>query len=311
MFERFNDGARRVVVFSQEEARDMGHNYVGTEHLLLALIRESEGIASRVLTVFDVGLPFTRAYIQERVSRGEGSPDGHLPFNPRCKKVFENALREALNLGHNWIGTEHLLLGLIHDWDLDDPAIAVLETDYEINRTLLRQEVARPLPLGYEESSVKPILACGPASAIGLVDVSASALPADDINIGQLEDKLSRLVSSWTATYEGDSVTVSVADDSPIEFWQDPSDRRCASYTEALEQVVKEVERAQRLEAISTVLLPARALCAADSVIVDGRPAVNTMVHVLLDQLIESVLTEAHTLGYHGFDQPESTESAT
>ena len=113
MFERFTDRARRVVVLAQEEARLLNHNYIGTEHLLLGLIYEGEGVAARVLESLDVSLADARAEVEEIIGHGGQSPSGHIPFTPRAKKVLEMALREALKLGHNYIGTEHILLGLI------------------------------------------------------------------------------------------------------------------------------------------------------------------------------------------------------
>ena len=115
MFERFTDRARRVVVLAQEEARLLNHNYIGTEHILLGLIHESEGIAARALTALDISLEAVRGEVTEIVGRGAEQPSGHIPFTPRAKKVLELSLREALGLGHNYIGTEHILLGLIRE----------------------------------------------------------------------------------------------------------------------------------------------------------------------------------------------------
>jgi ATP-dependent Clp protease ATP-binding subunit ClpA len=115
MFERFTDRARRVVVLAQEEARMMSHNYIGTEHILLGLIHEGEGLASLVLDNCGVELDEVRAFVEREVGRGTKSPGGHIPFTPRAKKVLELSLREALQLRHNYIGTEHILLGLIRE----------------------------------------------------------------------------------------------------------------------------------------------------------------------------------------------------
>jgi ATP-dependent Clp protease ATP-binding subunit ClpC len=115
MFERFTDRARRVVVLAQEEARRLNHNYIGTEHLLLAMIAEGEGVAAQVLGSLDVSLSGMRTRVEEIIGRGGDSPEGHVPFTPRAKKVLELSLREAITLGHNYIGTEHLLLGLIRE----------------------------------------------------------------------------------------------------------------------------------------------------------------------------------------------------
>jgi ribosomal protein S18 acetylase RimI-like enzyme len=115
VFERFTDRARRVVVLAQGEARLLDHNYIGTEHLLLGLIAEGEGVGARALQALDISLPSIRAQIEEIIGRGQTQPTGHIPFTPRAKKVLELSLREALQLGHNYIGTEHLLLGLVRE----------------------------------------------------------------------------------------------------------------------------------------------------------------------------------------------------
>ncbi|WP_427136543.1 ATP-dependent Clp protease ATP-binding subunit [Pseudarthrobacter sp. S9] len=115
MFERFTDRARRVVVLAQEEARTLNHNYIGTEHILLGLIREGEGVAAKALESLGISLEGVREQVQETVGQGQQSQPGHIPFTPRAKKVLELALREALQLGHNYIGTEHILLGLISE----------------------------------------------------------------------------------------------------------------------------------------------------------------------------------------------------
>jgi len=115
MFERFTDRARRVVVLAQEEARMLNHNYIGTEHILLGLIHEGEGVASKALEQLGVSLDSVREQVQEIIGQGQQAPTGHIPFTPRAKKVLELSLREALQLGHNYIGTEHILLGLIRE----------------------------------------------------------------------------------------------------------------------------------------------------------------------------------------------------
>ena len=116
MFERFTDRARRVVVLAQEEARLLNHSYIGTEHLLLGLVRESEGVAAKALTSLGIELDAVREHVEEIVGRGsQGPSSGHIPFTPRAKKVLELSLREALQLGHNYIGTEHILLGMIRE----------------------------------------------------------------------------------------------------------------------------------------------------------------------------------------------------
>jgi ATP-dependent Clp protease ATP-binding subunit ClpA len=114
MFERFTDRARRVVVLAQEEARMLNHNYIGTEHILLGLIHEGEGVAAKALESLGISLEAVRRQVEEIIGQGQQAP-GHIPFTPRAKKVLELSLREALQLGHNYIGTEHILLGLIRE----------------------------------------------------------------------------------------------------------------------------------------------------------------------------------------------------
>ncbi|MDP4585877.1 MAG: ATP-dependent Clp protease ATP-binding subunit, partial [Microbacteriaceae bacterium] len=115
MFERFTDRARRVVVLAQEEAKQLNHNYIGTEHILLGLIREGDGIAAKALAELSISIDNVREQVQEIIGQGQTAPTGHIPFTPRAKKVLELSLREALQLGHNYIGTEHILLGLIRE----------------------------------------------------------------------------------------------------------------------------------------------------------------------------------------------------
>ena len=115
MFERFTDRARRVVILAQEEARLLNHNYIGTEHILLGLIHEHEGVAAKALESLDISLESVRGQVEEIIGQGAKPPDGHIPFTPRAKRVLELSLREALQLGHNYIGTEHVLLGLIRE----------------------------------------------------------------------------------------------------------------------------------------------------------------------------------------------------
>ena len=115
MFERFTDRARRVVVLAQEEARLLDHNFIGTEHVLLGMLAEGEGIAAQVLVSADISLDAARSRVEATGRRGSSSPSGHIPFTPRAKKVLEYALREALQLGGNFIDTEHLLLALLRE----------------------------------------------------------------------------------------------------------------------------------------------------------------------------------------------------
>ncbi|MBU6144284.1 MAG: AAA family ATPase, partial [Acidobacteria bacterium] len=115
MFEKFTDKARRVVVLAQEEAKSLNHNYIGTEHILLGLIHEGEGVAAKALEALGISQEAVRDQVKEIIGQGQSTPNGHIPFTPRAKKVLELSLREALQLGHSYIGTEHLLLGLIKE----------------------------------------------------------------------------------------------------------------------------------------------------------------------------------------------------
>ena len=117
MFERFNGGARRVVVLAQEEARMLNHDYIDTEHILLGLIRVPRGVAARTLESLGIRLEAVLHQVEEIIGWGQQAPSGNIPFTPRAKKVLELSLRESLQLGHNYIGTEHILLGLIHEGD--------------------------------------------------------------------------------------------------------------------------------------------------------------------------------------------------
>jgi ATP-dependent Clp protease ATP-binding subunit ClpA len=117
MFERFTNKARHVVVLSQEEARRLSHNYIGTEHILLGLLGEPDGVAYKVLATFNLTLDGVREEVAQLVGAGKQEPKGHIPFTPRAKKTLELALREAVGLHHNYIGTEHILLGLIREGD--------------------------------------------------------------------------------------------------------------------------------------------------------------------------------------------------
>jgi ATP-dependent Clp protease ATP-binding subunit ClpC len=117
MFERFTDRARRVVVLAQEESQRLSHNYIGSEHLLLGLLAEQEGVAARALESLNVTLTAAREQVEEIIGPGQQTPHGHIPFTPRAKKILELALREALTMGSEVINTEHLLLGLINEGD--------------------------------------------------------------------------------------------------------------------------------------------------------------------------------------------------
>ena len=142
MFERFTERARQVVVLAQEEARKLRHNYIGTEHILLGLLREEEGLAARVLEHFGITLEGARGQVVRIVTPGEEVTSGQIPFTPRAKKVLELALREALSLGHDYIGTEHILLGLVRE---NEGVAARILLDFDADSEKIRNEVLRML----------------------------------------------------------------------------------------------------------------------------------------------------------------------
>jgi ATP-dependent Clp protease ATP-binding subunit ClpC len=146
MFERFTDRARRVVVLAQEEARMLNHNYIGTEHILLGLIHEGEGVAAKALESLGISLEAVRSQVEEIIGQGQQAPSGHIPFTPRAKKVLELSLREALQLGHNYIGTEHILLGLIREGE-GVAAQVLVKLGADLNK--VRQQVIQLLN-GYQ-----------------------------------------------------------------------------------------------------------------------------------------------------------------
>jgi ATP-dependent Clp protease ATP-binding subunit ClpC len=142
MFERFTDRARLAVGLAQEEARKLNHNYIGTEHILLGLIREGEGVAAKTLESLGISLEAVRQQVEKIIGRGQQAPSGHIPITPRAKKVLELSLREAKALGHNYIGTEHILLGLIREGS-GVAAQVLVKLGADLNRT--RQQVVQLL----------------------------------------------------------------------------------------------------------------------------------------------------------------------
>src|SRR5690349_20661512 len=142
VFERFTERARQVVVLAQDEARALKHNYIGTEHILLGLLREEEGLAARVLESLDITVEEVRAQVARIVGQGDEVTTGQIPFTPRAKKVLELALREALSLGHNYIGTEHILLGLVRE---NEGVAARILLDFDADAEKIRNEIIRML----------------------------------------------------------------------------------------------------------------------------------------------------------------------
>ena len=145
MFERFTERARKVVVLAQEEARRFDHNYIGTEHFLLGLIKEDEGVAARALDSFKITLDGVRDQVESIVGYGEEGTGGQAPFTPRSKKVMESALRESLYLGNNYIGTEHMLLGLLGEVQRGEGVAALALSNLDIDPNEVRREVVRML----------------------------------------------------------------------------------------------------------------------------------------------------------------------
>jgi ATP-dependent Clp protease ATP-binding subunit ClpC len=186
MFERFTDRARRVVVQAQEESRELDHSYIGTEHLLLGILREDEGIAAEALASLEVGLDPAREQVAEIVGRGKQAPSGHIPFTPRAKKVLELSLREALRLGHPYIGPEHVLLGLI----TEGHGVAV-----EVLRILgagperVRARVIELIPEASDEPTehVRPVRIVGTPAQLGEV---LDRLDAVDRRLAAIERRL-------------------------------------------------------------------------------------------------------------------------
>jgi ATP-dependent Clp protease ATP-binding subunit ClpC len=178
VFERFTDRARRVVVLAQEEARMLNHDYIGTEHILLGLIHEGDGVAARAIESLNISLADVRRQIEEIIGKGQTSPTGHIPFTPRAKKVLEFSLREALELGHNYIGTEHILLGLVREGE--GVAAQVLER-FGVTMDRVRRTVIELLSGYAGATAVAAVAAGGTAETAELMsqvvpgDVSASA----------------------------------------------------------------------------------------------------------------------------------------
>jgi ATP-dependent Clp protease ATP-binding subunit ClpA len=187
MFERFTVRARRVVVLAQEEARELDHDYIGTEHLLLGLLPDVEGVAVRVLAGLGISRQAVREQVVARVGRGSSTPAGHIPFTPRAKKSLELSLREALQLGHNYIGTEHILLGLIRE---GEGVAAQVLTGLGADLTRVRVKVLELVPRGPAEAtrefarrpSATPFP--GMSEVIHRLDVIARRLDAIERHLG-------------------------------------------------------------------------------------------------------------------------------
>src|SRR6202044_2347805 len=199
MFERFTERARQVVVLAQEEARTLKHNYIGTEHILLGLLREEEGLAARVLESLDITVERVRAQVVRIVGSGEEVTSGQIPFTPRAKKVLELALREALSLGHNYIGTEHILLGLVRE---NEGVAARILLDFDADSEKIRNEVIRMLsgPGGRRSSGSGGGAATGAGTAPGEGKKSSKLLDQFGRNLTKLaaDGKLDPVVGRET-----------------------------------------------------------------------------------------------------------------
>jgi ATP-dependent Clp protease ATP-binding subunit ClpC len=193
MFERFTDRARRVVVLAQDEATRLRHNHIGTEHLLLGLIHEGEGVAAKALEELGISLDAVRQQVEEIVGRGKDAPSGHIPFTPRAKKALELSLREALQLGHDYIGTEHILLGLIREGD-GVAAQVLVALGADLNR--VRQQVIQVLH-GHQAEGQERLGIRLPGSSAQLEDIVGrqtkaimSRLSAIDARLAAIERHL-------------------------------------------------------------------------------------------------------------------------
>jgi ATP-dependent Clp protease ATP-binding subunit ClpC len=175
MFERFTERARRVIVLAQEEARMLNHNSIGTEHILLGLLHEGDGIAARSLEALDISLDAVRVQVEEITGKGTHAPSGHIPFTPRAKRVLELSLREALQLGHEYISTEHILLGLLREGE-GVAAQVLVRLGADLNR--VRQQVIQ-LSHG-EEARIATGLTS--AESIGATASSRPASVASSLN---------------------------------------------------------------------------------------------------------------------------------
>ena len=188
MFERFTDRARRVVVLAQEEARMLNHNYIGTEHLLLGLIHEGEGVAARALESLGISLDAVRQQVEEIIGQGQQAPSGHIPFTPRAKKVLELSLREALQLGHNYIGTEHILLGLIREGE-GVAAQVLVKLGADLNR--VRQQVIQLISAQQPQPGHRPPREGVPVTeARARLDTIEGRLDSLDVQLAAIEQRV-------------------------------------------------------------------------------------------------------------------------
>jgi ATP-dependent Clp protease ATP-binding subunit ClpC len=187
MFEKFTDRAREVVVLAQEEARMFNHDYVGTEHILLGLIHAGEGVATKTLESLGISLEAVRQQVEEIIGQGQQAPSGHIPFTPRAKKVFELSLREALHFGHDYIGTEHILLGLIREGE-GVAAQVLVKLGADLNR--VRQQIIQLLS-GYAEPQKGSAPSQAAPATFGLLDQVGRNL-TNEARAGRLDPVIGR-----------------------------------------------------------------------------------------------------------------------
>ena len=184
MFERFTDRARGVVVLAEEEARMLNHNWIGTEHILLGLIREGEGVAAKALESLGISLQAARQQVEQIIGQGQQAPEGHIPFTPRAKRVLELSLRESLQLGHNYIGTEHILLGLIREGE-GVAAQVLVKLGADLNR--VRQQV---LQLLHGRSAEEPVPARSAERELRLLPAVKTRLEALEQRLTAIEQRV-------------------------------------------------------------------------------------------------------------------------
>jgi hypothetical protein len=277
MFERFTDRARRVVVLAQDvEARRLNHDYVGTEHLLLGLLHEGEGVAARALDSLGISLDAVRQQVEEIIGQGQQAPSGRIPFTPRAKKVLELSLRESLQLGHDYIGTEHILLGLLREGD--GVAVQVLVgLGADLNR--VRQQVIQLL---HGHPPEEPVSARSAAGELRLLPAVQARLDAVE---GRLE-AVERQVGIRPDTSE--------------------LDEQIAQFRREKESAidVKDFEQAARLRSREKELLAAKA--ALEKRWVAAHPALPVLAE-RVQQLAEEVERLRGLLHQHGIDPQDKT----
>jgi ATP-dependent Clp protease ATP-binding subunit ClpC len=229
MFERFTDRARKVVVYAQDEARQLEHSYIGTEHILLGLIREGEGVACKALESLGISLDSVRQHVEDAVGRGQKAPSGHIPFTPQAKRCLELSLRESIHLGHNYIGTEHILLGLISEGEGTAAQVLVeLGADQDVTRRTV-VEVLQNYP--FKLVSTRPRRVLAPAGWLGRLDRRLTAL---EDRLTAIEDHLgiARPPTASAASgaesggddQHGDPADAAEADGEPDDSEREPGD---------------------------------------------------------------------------------------